>query len=165
MSLLTELKSTAAHISPVDINTQANNNAQANKEKRRAQPRAPRPSARRKPARRAASRDRVDSGDDDDGGGDPDGDDGGGDGAPNIAPGNRTVVGGRVLIDHDGLRDLGLTYTRVRIWQMMKVNAFPRSVSFGRQKPYWVLAEIQQWIDDRFAARFARPDQHDHKAA
>lgn len=73
---------------------------------------------------------------------------------------NRIVVGSRVLVDHEGLRQLGLSYTRVRIWQLMREGAFPKSISFGRQKPYWVLSEVEAWIEARFNARLADTDQH-----
>jgi prophage regulatory protein len=104
-------------------------------------------------------------GDADDGG-----DDGGGDASHDgtddpDAPSDRIVVGGRCLINYGGLRALGLSYTRVRIWQLMKKGGFPKSVTFGGQRPYWVLSEVEKWIDDRFNARFAEPDQHNNEAA
>lgn len=74
-------------------------------------------------------------------------------------------MGGRCLINYGGLRALGLSYTRVRIWQLMKKGGFPKSVTFGGQRPYWVLSEVEKWIDDRFNARFAEPDQHNNEAA
>ena len=156
MSLRAHLKTTATSVSPVDVNAQAHK--PENEERRRPRSRAPRSSVQRKPARRSASGSKDDS--DDDGG--DGGDDGGDDPDP---PGDRIIVGGRCLVGHDGLRALGLTYTRVRIWQLMQKGAFPKSVTFGGRRPYWILSEVEKWIDDRFNSRFAEPDQHTNKAA
>jgi predicted DNA-binding transcriptional regulator AlpA len=151
-----QLKRTTAPVKPVSLDCQSDK-----PETQRKRPRAPRP--RRTSADRAASSDPdagSNSGDDDGEGGDDDGD-----GDPDPAPPRgQTIVGGRVLVDYEGLRELGLTYTKVRIWQLMRIGGFPKSVSFGRQKPFWVLAEVEAWIEARFNARFAGTDQQNHAA-
>jgi prophage regulatory protein len=62
------------------------------------------------------------------------------------------------LIDWDGLRDKGIPYSREHIQRLMRNRKFPRAVklSDGPTSPnFWLENEIDQFIEDRIAARGA----------
>lgn len=59
------------------------------------------------------------------------------------------------LLDKDGLREKGITYSDVHIWRLVKAKAFPAPIKLGAARNAWVEAEIDQWIEGRIAARDA----------
>jgi predicted DNA-binding transcriptional regulator AlpA len=61
---------------------------------------------------------------------------------------------------------VGLTYAT--IWQMMKQNAFPRSIVIGRgsaPKVAWRLSEVLAWMDSRPRQTFVGDPGREETAA
>ena len=59
------------------------------------------------------------------------------------------------LLDHEGLRAKGITYSRAQLWRLVKAGRFPGPIKIGAQRNAWVESEIDSWIEDRIAARDA----------
>jgi predicted DNA-binding transcriptional regulator AlpA len=58
-----------------------------------------------------------------------------------------------VVIDIQGLRRLGITWCNGYILQREKRGEFPHRHYLSRNKPVWILAEVEAWL----AARIAHP--------
>lgn len=59
------------------------------------------------------------------------------------------------LIDKQGLRDKGITYSDSQLWRKWKAKEFPEPVKLGPGRNAWVEAEIDAWIEARIAERDA----------
>lgn len=58
----------------------------------------------------------------------------------------------KMLVDHAGLNEMGITYSRMQLWRMMQRGDFPHSVKLSRRKnakAYWVYEEVVEWIEDQ----------------
>lgn len=47
--------------------------------------------------------------------------------------------------------------SRSGIYQLIALGTFPKQIKLGVRSSGWVESEIQQWIDDRIAARNKAP--------
>jgi predicted DNA-binding transcriptional regulator AlpA len=60
---------------------------------------------------------------------------------------------GSELVDHAGLRALGIRFCKYHIVQRMEPNGeFPRSFQLGRHRNsprVWKLAEVLEWIEQQ----------------
>jgi prophage regulatory protein len=59
------------------------------------------------------------------------------------------------LLDDDGLKAKGVTYTKVHLWRLVKAGKFPPPIKIGNGRNAWVDHEIDQWIAERIAERDA----------
>ncbi len=59
----------------------------------------------------------------------------------------------QTLVPYDGLKAKGITFSKMHIWRLEKARKFPMHVQVSAQRIAWVESEIDQWIDDRIAAR------------
>lgn len=59
------------------------------------------------------------------------------------------------LISWDELKDRGIPYSRAQLYRKIRDETFPRPVKLGDNRTAFVAAEIDQWIEDRIAARDA----------
>ena len=58
------------------------------------------------------------------------------------------------LLDYEGLRVKGFSYTRTHIWRLVKAGRFPKPVKLGDgARNAWVEEEIDALIAERMAAR------------
>ncbi len=60
---------------------------------------------------------------------------------------------GRKLIGYDGLRERGITLSRVQLWRNMKAGTFPKAIMVGASTRAWAEDEIDAWIEAKLAAR------------
>jgi prophage regulatory protein len=61
----------------------------------------------------------------------------------------------KLLSFHD-LRDKkGIAYSRAHIYRMVNAGKFPGYISIGEKRTAFVEEEIDQWIEERIAARDA----------
>jgi prophage regulatory protein len=59
------------------------------------------------------------------------------------------------VIDHKGLREKGIKFSRMHIYRLVRKGEFPRPVKIGANTNAWPEDEINQYIRDRIAARDA----------
>jgi predicted DNA-binding transcriptional regulator AlpA len=52
-----------------------------------------------------------------------------------------------LLLNRDGLRELGITYSRSQLWRLMAKGAFPQAVRVGPNRIAWRRSEIISWIN------------------
>jgi prophage regulatory protein len=58
------------------------------------------------------------------------------------------------LIDYDGLKAKGISYSRVHLWRLVKAGYFPKPIKLGDgARNAWVEEEIDALIAERMAAR------------
>jgi predicted DNA-binding transcriptional regulator AlpA len=58
----------------------------------------------------------------------------------------------RVLLSHDDLYALGISYNRVTLWRMVRDGEFPAPVKLGTgagSRSAWHADEIEAWIKER----------------
>lgn len=57
------------------------------------------------------------------------------------------------LLDHDGLRDKGIRYSKVQLWRLVRNGTFPAPIKIGAGRNVWLESEIDNLIEQRIAAR------------
>jgi prophage regulatory protein len=58
------------------------------------------------------------------------------------------------LLNYDDLKsEKGIGYSKVQLWRLEKVAAFPKRVPLGRGRHGWAEHEIDAWIAERIRAR------------
>ena len=61
----------------------------------------------------------------------------------------------RILSLND-LRELGIYYSRVHIYRLVKAGKFPAPIKVGQNRIGWVESEIDEWLNAKIAERDAR---------
>jgi prophage regulatory protein len=59
------------------------------------------------------------------------------------------------LLDHHGLEEKGIRYSKVQLWRLVKAGSFPRPIRLGAARNAWVETEVDAWIAGRIAERDA----------
>jgi prophage regulatory protein len=59
------------------------------------------------------------------------------------------------LLSHDDLRARGISYSRTQLWRLEKTQKFPKRVALSTQRVGWIEHEIDQWLEQKAAAREA----------
>lgn len=57
---------------------------------------------------------------------------------------------GKEVVNWKGLKALGMPYSRVHVWRLMKAGEFPLSFKLGRHPnspPVWWLHEYFEWLE------------------
>jgi prophage regulatory protein len=57
------------------------------------------------------------------------------------------------LLDHNGLRELGITYSKTQLWRLQKAGKFPVPVKLSSQRNAYVESEVIEWMEAQVAAR------------
>lgn len=57
------------------------------------------------------------------------------------------------LIPFAGLKDKGITFSRMHLWRLERKGDFPKHVPVSANRIAWVESEIDAWIKARIAAR------------
>ena len=57
--------------------------------------------------------------------------------------------GVQIISGYKGLRERGITHTRVAIWKMMKRGEFPASIELSENRIGWYAHEIDAWLLSR----------------
>lgn len=70
-----------------------------------------------------------------------------------MASGEKDFPVARKLVRREGLQRLGIDYSNTWLIELEKRGSFPRRVQLGENSVAWVLAEVEQWIAERVAAR------------
>jgi prophage regulatory protein len=60
---------------------------------------------------------------------------------------------GRVLLSADDLWGLGLRYSRVQLWKLVKAGLFPAPIKISANRNAWLQHEVLAWIEQRAAER------------
>jgi predicted DNA-binding transcriptional regulator AlpA len=63
---------------------------------------------------------------------------------------------GKEVVDHKGLKALGIRYCKVHLRRMEKAGQFPRAFKLGDHPSsplVWWLCEVFEWLDARAATR------------
>jgi prophage regulatory protein len=55
------------------------------------------------------------------------------------------------LLDHAGLRERGIPYSKVQIWRLEKVGKFPKRIALSASRVAWIESEVDAWIKARIA--------------
>ena len=58
-----------------------------------------------------------------------------------------------VLLNDEGLRQRGITFSPAHRWRLIQAGKFPKPVKLGGGRNSWLEAEIESWINERIAAR------------
>jgi prophage regulatory protein len=61
----------------------------------------------------------------------------------------------RILSLND-LRELGISYSRVHIYRLVKARKFPAPIKVGQNRIGWVESEIDEWLNAKIAERDAK---------
>jgi len=61
----------------------------------------------------------------------------------------------RILSLND-LRELGIYYSRVHIYRLVKAGKFPAPIKVGQNRIGWVESEIDEWLNAKVAERDAK---------
>jgi len=61
----------------------------------------------------------------------------------------------RILSLND-LRELGIYYSRVHIYRLVKAGKFPAPIKVGQNRIGWVESEIDEWLNAKIAERDAK---------
>jgi prophage regulatory protein len=61
------------------------------------------------------------------------------------------------LLDHAGLREKGIGYSKTQIWRLCREGKFPKPVRGIGKANAWSETEIDAFIAERLAARDAQP--------
>jgi prophage regulatory protein len=59
------------------------------------------------------------------------------------------------FVPFEGLKDYGITASKVTIWRLERLRKFPKRVQVSPGRIAWVESEVQQWVADRIADRDA----------
>ena len=57
------------------------------------------------------------------------------------------------LLDHRGLEEKGIRYSKAQLWRLVKAGTFPRPIRLGAARSAWVEGEVDAWIAERIAER------------
>ena len=57
------------------------------------------------------------------------------------------------LIDHSGLKDKGIRFSRVHVRRLEDKGRFPKHVDLGENRIAWVESEVDDWLEAKLAAR------------
>ena len=57
------------------------------------------------------------------------------------------------LLNDEGLRQRGITYSLAHRWRLIQAGKFPKPVKLGGGRNAWLEAEIESWINERIAPR------------
>jgi len=60
-----------------------------------------------------------------------------------------------VLLDHAGLKAIGVRYCNTHLIRLEKAGLFPKRLKIGGGRNAWLEAEIRAWIAKQIAARDA----------
>ena len=61
----------------------------------------------------------------------------------------------RILSLND-LRELGIYYSRVHIYRLVKAGKFPAPIKVGQNRIGWIESEIDEWLNAKIAERDAK---------
>lgn len=67
------------------------------------------------------------------------------------------------LLDLEGLRRKGITYSRVQLWRLVKAGKFPKPIRGVGKGNAWVESEVDSYLDRLVAERDAEAS-HDAAA-
>ena len=59
------------------------------------------------------------------------------------------------LVDRDGLRERGITFSASTLRDMERHGRFPKRIRLSRSRVAWLSVEIDKYIEDRAAERDA----------
>jgi prophage regulatory protein len=59
------------------------------------------------------------------------------------------------LLDYDGLKARGISYSKAQLWRKVKDKSFPAPTKIGAARNAWIDQEIDTWIAERIAERDA----------
>jgi predicted DNA-binding transcriptional regulator AlpA len=62
---------------------------------------------------------------------------------------------GRLLLSADDLRNLGVPYSRVQLWKMVKAGLFVAPIKISPNRNAWIHDEVIAWVAARAAERAA----------
>jgi prophage regulatory protein len=57
------------------------------------------------------------------------------------------------LLSADDLRGLGIQFSRVTLWRLVREGKFPRPLKVSEQRNAWIAEEVETWISARAAER------------
>jgi prophage regulatory protein len=60
------------------------------------------------------------------------------------------------LLDYAGLLDKGIKWSKPHLWRKERAGEFPKRVQLGAASHGWDEAEIDEWLEQRKAARDGR---------
>jgi prophage regulatory protein len=61
----------------------------------------------------------------------------------------------RVLLSAEDLWAMGICYSRVQLWKMVKAGLFPTPIKLSKARNAWVQQEVLDWVEARRAERVA----------
>lgn len=59
----------------------------------------------------------------------------------------------QILLDRQGLKTRGITFTNAHLIRLEKAGAFPRRLRITAGRVAWLAGEIDDWITSKAAAR------------
>lgn len=69
------------------------------------------------------------------------------------------------LIDHEGLRRKGITFSRQHLHRLIKRGKFPAPVKIGDNRVAWIESEIDEFLEACVAKRDAKLEREEAAAA
>ena len=60
------------------------------------------------------------------------------------------------ILSLSDLRELGIYYSRVHIYRLVKAGKFPAPIKVGQNRIGWIESEIDEWLNVKIAERDAR---------
>ena len=60
------------------------------------------------------------------------------------------------ILSLSDLRELGIYYSRVHIYRLVKAGKFPAPIKVGQNRIGWVESEIDEWLNAKIAERDAK---------
>jgi prophage regulatory protein len=64
------------------------------------------------------------------------------------------------FLTYEGLKNVGITHTRIHLGRLEREGKFPRRVMMGANRIAWLESEIFAWMESRIAARDNPAEAH-----
>lgn len=61
----------------------------------------------------------------------------------------------KLVTKNELTNEMGVPYSHVHIWRLVKAGQFPAPLKLGPRKVAWLRSEVEEWIEQKAAERCA----------